>query len=274
MKKNICFFIIVFCVLLFVSFNVKCASEGLTRRIFEIEKQNQVMTKQIKEISDSVSDDKKTLEYIRFELKILREEIMQSERQKNGSSVSEQITKLVKDLESETANITEISARLRLFGKASVAALVETMHTTNIRYRTRIEESLSLMTTYEAVPILSIAIKEKDIRISVVHILGNLQDISALPILAEMITDPDKSFTFAVGEALIKLKDKRGIPIMIEALKSDESSHRALAISLLAKLNAGETFEYKHYSAVKEQQEPIDKWNTWWLKESSGFQFP
>jgi len=266
--------ITLFCILILVLFATKCTSGEMNRRIAEIEKKNQLITRQLQDISNSSDEDKKALEYIRFELKILREEIMHNERPKNDSSMPEQLNKLVKSLESETANIPEISAKLRLFGKSAVAALVETLRTPNLLYRTRIEESLSQMTAYEVIPIISVALKEKDIRISAAHVLGNLQDPSALPILAEMITDPDNTFSFAIGEALIKLKDKRGIPIMIDALKSNESSHQALAISLLSKLNAGETFGYKHYLTIKEQQEPIDKWNNWWLKESANFQFP
>lgn len=252
-----------------------CASNDvLVQRVTELEKQNQALAKQVQELAEIANTDAKKIDFMHFEMGLLRREVLDKERAKLDDSQKEQINKLVKMLEPENANIQEISAKLAPFGKGAVVALAEAMRTPNVKYRGRLETSLQLMPIQDVIQVLSIDLRDNTLKFSAARVLGNIQDSSVVQLLAQALLDADENFAFVIAESLIKLKDKRGIPALIEALKSSDQSIRALAINLLSKITNGQTFDYKHYTSANEQQFAIKKWNDWWLKEAANFTFP
>lgn len=252
-----------------------CASNDvLVQRVTELENQNQTLVKQVQELTETVNIDRKKVDFMHFELGLLRKEVLDKERAELDDSQKEQINKLVKMLESEKANIQDISSKLFAFGKGAVVVLTEAMRTPNIQHRSRFEAALGLMPVQDVTQVLSIALKDSVLKFSAARVLGNIQDNLSVQILARALLDADESFSFAIAESLVKLKDKRSIPVLIESLKSIDQSIRALAINLLSKITNGQTFDYKHYNSAKEQQWAIKKWEDWWLKEAANFTFP
>jgi HEAT repeats/Carboxypeptidase regulatory-like domain len=71
-----------------------------------------------------------------------------------------------------------------------------------------------------------------------VHLLGQLRDPQAVPILVSLLKDPDVNY--AVPWALGQIGDKRGIGPLINALDDDSPSMRVMAIYGLEALNAKE----------------------------------
>jgi HEAT repeat protein len=71
-----------------------------------------------------------------------------------------------------------------------------------------------------------------------VHLLGELKDARALPILVPLLNDTQ--INYKVAWALGQIADKSAIPSLIEALKSGNSDVRVIAIQSLEQLRATE----------------------------------
>jgi hypothetical protein len=71
-----------------------------------------------------------------------------------------------------------------------------------------------------------------------VHLLGELKDARAVPILKPLLKDEE--IDYKVAWALGQIGDKSAVPSLIEALKSRNSDGRAIAIQSLVNLQARE----------------------------------
>jgi HEAT repeat protein len=71
-----------------------------------------------------------------------------------------------------------------------------------------------------------------------VHLLGELHDARAIPILTPLLKDPtiDYKVTWALGQ----IPDKSGVPPLLEALRSRNPDVRVIAIQSLEQLHATE----------------------------------
>ena len=66
-----------------------------------------------------------------------------------------------------------------------------------------------------------------------------------------------------VAGALAQLNDKRGIQVLIEYLKSTEAHRRFQAMNYLTAV-AGETLGYTPYSAERDRNKAIERWESWY----------
>jgi HEAT repeat protein len=70
------------------------------------------------------------------------------------------------------------------------------------------------------------------------HLLGDLKDPRAIPILVSLVTDPDVNYI--VPWSLAQIGDRSAIPVLIESLRDQNPSIRVLAIYALVELKATE----------------------------------
>jgi HEAT repeat protein len=70
------------------------------------------------------------------------------------------------------------------------------------------------------------------------HLLGDLKDPRAIPILVPLLTDPDVNYI--VPGSLAQIGDRSAIPVLIESLRDQNPSIRVLAIYALVELKASE----------------------------------
>jgi HEAT repeat protein len=70
------------------------------------------------------------------------------------------------------------------------------------------------------------------------HLLGDLKDARAVPILVPLLTDPD--LNYIVPWSLVQIGDRSAIPPLIGSLNDPNPSMRVLAIHALAELKASE----------------------------------
>jgi HEAT repeat protein len=70
------------------------------------------------------------------------------------------------------------------------------------------------------------------------HLLGDLKDARAIPILAPLLTDPDVNYI--VPWSLGQIGDRSAIPPLMASLNDPDPSMRVLAIHALAELKASE----------------------------------
>lgn len=82
----------------------------------------------------------------------------------------------------------------------------------------------------------SIASQIRQDRYYAAHLLGDLKDARAVPVLASLLTDPDASYV--VPWALGQIGDPSAIPPLIESLNNPDPNMRVLAIQALVALKA------------------------------------
>lgn len=70
------------------------------------------------------------------------------------------------------------------------------------------------------------------------HLLGDIKDPRAIPILAALLTDPDVNYI--VPWSLSQITDRSALPPLLESLNDPNPSMRVLAIHALAELKARE----------------------------------
>ena len=59
---------------------------------------------------------------------------------------------------------------------------------------------------------------------------------------------------------------------MIEFLEHNDDGLRALSFDVLSKAT-GLIFDYKHYEPEETRKISVEKWENWWLKNGSLFEF-
>ncbi|MBI4834037.1 MAG: HEAT repeat domain-containing protein [Planctomycetes bacterium] len=254
-----------------------CASSSkLNDCIMEINRlrtQTDYFNKENQELKAKMKDFEGNIERLKFDLGLVRKEVMDMKSGGPQPTQPEQVDKLIKELANPESDIALVSEKLREYGKQSVIALVQRLKDTDIDFLRRVEMSLERMAPSDAVPLLLDALRQPEIRNSAARVLGRLNDRSAVLPLAEYLKKgEDSDFVFTVAESLVKLKDRRGIPVLIENLKSDNSARRALSFDALSK-STGQTFNYKPYLSEEERIMAVQKWEEWWAKEGDKFDF-
>ncbi|MDI6733422.1 MAG: HEAT repeat domain-containing protein [Planctomycetota bacterium] len=249
--------------------------EESNSRFKELEDKIIALTKELKELNQRLNNEQKVSEMLKFELALLRKELLEirSPSLSPDQSTTERLTRLIQELSNPASDIDKLIFELRKFGKRGPLALMESLKKPDVEYRQRVERVFSGLLSEDAASILLPALKDPLVRTSVARILGNLKDYSVRSELNSYLLGDDEDFVFVVAEALVKLNDKAGIPVLIDFLKKPGSNKRALAFDTLHKIT-GLTLNYKYYAEQSELIEGVKRWEDWWLKNASTFTFP
>ena len=244
-------------------------------RAGELEQRVNVLAKEVYDLTQRLGREQKDVESLRFDIGIVRKELMElrSPSMSPEQSQTERLTKLLQELTNPSCDANQLAFELRKFGKRAVLALVEALKKPDPDYRTRVEKTFSGLLVEDATPLLLPSLKDNALRISAAHILGNLKNYSVVDELSGYLSGDDEGFVFAVAEALVKLKDKRRVPVLIDFLKKPDPNKRAIAFNLLNKIT-GVILDYKYYSDGAELLEGAKRWEEWWLKNAPNFIFP
>lgn len=99
----------------------------------------------------------------------------------------------------------------------------------------------------------------------IVRALPAFRDRSTVPSLLELAqNDLDPFLEVDLAEAILKLKDPRGIPLLIQVLEGAEAVlARKKALELLQK-DTGETFGYRPEGPIAENRPALQRWRAWW----------
>jgi HEAT repeat protein len=233
------------------------------------------LTEELYQLTEKMNKNQQELESLRFELGVLRKELfeLRSPSISPELSQSERLAKYLQELSNPQCDTNKLAFELRRFGKRAVIALLELLKKPDPDFRYRVEKTFSGLLTEDAIPLLVPYLNDTILRTSAARILGNLKDPSVVNYLSDSLTSEDESFVFTLAEALVKLKDKRGVPVLIEYLKKADAEKRAIAFQLLYKIT-GQTLDYKYYAEMPEVTAGAKKWEEWWLKNASTFTFP
>lgn len=253
-------------------FLIGCTSSAYKEEVERVKIENENLYNEVQALKETMNKVTKSLDNLQFDLGIIRKELMSRKTDNSPMGETDTIDKLVAQLRNNEIDVAKASKELSVYGKSAIIALVRQLKDTDIDIIKRVETVLALMQPTDVVPVLSENLKQKEIRNSAARVLGNTNDPSAVIPLAEQIKDKDVDFVFTVAEALVRLKDKRGIPVLIDSLKSENPSRRALAFDTLSKVT-GLNFNYKPYLSDEERTKAVTEWETWWLKEGERFEF-
>lgn len=256
-----------------------CEIRYCNRHLTQLESQQVYLTKQVQELKTAVEQIAQSVNGLKFDLDIMRKEVLRlGEHAGTGPFTSEpraEVDKLTNQLRSETYTPEQIIKQAGQLGRPAFMALIALLRDPDFKVRTRTETILSSgqLPIQELKPLLFEALKNTELRVSVVRILGNLKDQSVSPVLAEYINEKSPpELNFVISESLVKLKDKRGIPRLIEYLKSEDAVQRAIAFDCLTK-STGLTFDYKPYALESEREKAAKLWEGWWLKNGVSFEW-
>ena len=244
-------------------------------RAVELERKITSLTKAVYDLTQRLGGQQKDMESLRFEIGVMRKELMElrSPSLSPEQSQTERLTKLLQELDNPSCDTNKLAFELRKFGKRAVLALVEALKKPDSNYRTRVEQVFGGPLVEDATPLLLPSLKDATMRTSAAHILGNLKNYSVVDELSGYLSGDDDGFVFAVAEALIKLKDKRGVPVLIDFLSKSDPNKRAIAFNILNKIT-GVILDYKYYSDGAELLAGAKRWEEWWLKNAPTFIFP
>ena len=244
-------------------------------RTKELEQKITVLAKEVYDLTQRLGKQQKDMESLRFEMGVMRKELMElrSPSLSPDQSQTERLSKLLLELANPSCDTNKLAFELRKFGKRAVLALVEALKRPDPDYRARVEQTFSGLLVEDATALLLPSLKDTALRISAAHILGNLKNYSVVDELSGYLSGDDEGFVFAVAEALVKLKDKRGVPVLIDFLRKPDPNKRAIAFNLLNKIT-GVVLDYKYYNDGAELLEGVKRWEEWWLKNAPAFIFP
>ncbi|MBI3270846.1 MAG: HEAT repeat domain-containing protein [Planctomycetes bacterium] len=143
-------------------------------------------------------------------------------------------------------------------------------------YQSAAIDVLATLEPRDVLPLISDALKREvdpQLQVACVRVLGRVGDNSAVPALRDCVRTDNSDLKFYTAEALVLLKSKDGIPVLISYLKSPEETKRAIAYSGLRSAT-GYSFGYKLWSTRSEEwEEGYRRWKEWWDTSGAAFQF-
>jgi hypothetical protein len=100
--------------------------------------------------------------------------------------------------------------------------------------------------------------------------LGRLGVKKAAKDLGPFLTDEKPDIRLRTAEAMGELGDLSGVPILIEWLEHDKDTDRLLSFTTLKRLT-NQTFDYDPYGADADRKAAAAQWKKWWTLNKSRF---
>ena len=101
--------------------------------------------------------------------------------------------------------------------------------------------------------------QDRDVRNTAIELLGKSKDKRRVPVLLQALEHDDWSTRFATIDALAEMRDKQSVPKLIDRLEKEQGRMRKQIAQVLWQLTA-QTFE-----------EDFGKWKSWWVEAGEKF---
>ncbi|MBI5365830.1 MAG: HEAT repeat domain-containing protein, partial [Planctomycetes bacterium] len=187
-------------------------------------------------------------------------------------AAQERITQLLQRLQTDKDG-KRIGPELRPYSRYVAPTLVGYLK--DFPMRKAAEEALLALEPRETAPLLVAALRREtdaQAQVPIIRVLGKLDDNSAVPPLRDFLKSDQKDVRFYAADALVHLRAKEGIPVLIEFLKSSEETKGVIAYDTL-KSATGYSFGYKYWGKPEEKEEAARRWEEWWSNSGAAFQF-
>lgn len=157
-------------------------------------------------------------------------------------------------------------AELKPFARMAAPLVVDELrkNVADLVYATRLETVLSRLPLEDVRVPLTQALRDPRVRMSAARMIGALGDKETSKSLEEFAADNDEDFRLVVGEALVRCKNRAGVPFLLQALKSEKWDNRSIAIGILKSIHKGEDFGYRAFQDVAANADAIRLWMEWW----------
>lgn len=195
----------------------------------------------------------------------------------SGLDAAQRIDQGLATLQSKEGQEAAVSADFQSLGQPAVDALVRELRASvrnrDATYQGKVEKVLAKLNTAYVIPSTAPLLEDAGVAVAAAHVLGLAGDAAAVPFLKKHVRDRDPDLKLAVAEALVALHSEEGIPVLIEALKGDQTEVRILAFDSL-KRATGQTMNYRIYASPTENAKAIEDWQTWWREYGPTYRLP
>ena len=103
----------------------------------------------------------------------------------------------------------------------------------------------------------------KGVPVMAAYVLGKLEDPRSLDALERATHSTNASLRYEAATAMVRMGDRRGLPVLIEGLDDRDPLVRARAIIVLYE-RTGETKDYKADDHPQERQAAVARWRAWY----------
>jgi len=97
------------------------------------------------------------------------------------------------------------------------------------------------------------------------YVLGKIEDPRSLDALARAARGPNAGLRYEAATSMVRMGDRRGLPVLINGLDDRDPLVRARAIIVLYE-RTGETMDYKADDSPGERSAAVGRWRAWFQR--------
>ncbi|MHC5038551.1 MAG: HEAT repeat domain-containing protein [Planctomycetota bacterium] len=209
---------------------------------------------------------------LQFEVRLLRSRAEPFSSVEEEKKTQERMLQIVKQLgTAEDAEWPKLKEELVAMGHIAVPFLLESYKTQGARAMRRSSQVLLAIRDPRSLAPLLVGLDHPRTRHVSAEALGRLGVKKAARDLARYLRDERADIRLIVSEALGNLGDLSGMPVLIEWLDHTDDSNRILAVTILRRVTE-QNFDYDPYGAPEDRKNAIDMWKKWWRNNKSRFE--
>jgi hypothetical protein len=127
----------------------------------------------------------------------------------------------------------------------------------------QLEFVLSQLSPKELKVFLREALTTRGSRDSAARVIGMSKDSELGRLVEEHAGAPEEDFRLLCGDSLVACRNAKGIPLLVQCLKSPEGATRTIAFASLKRANRGESFGYSAPLSPEQNAAAIKSWEDW-----------
>jgi hypothetical protein len=208
---------------------------------------------------------------LEFHLRLLRTQAQPFSTETEAKASQDKVIDLVKRIGTEAEREwPRMKQELVAQGHVAVPFLLEAYRGSGAIAMRRAGEVLLAIRDPRAAPPLLVGLGHPRTRRISAEALGELGVKKVARDLALHLKDEKADIRRIVADALGKLGDLSGVPVLIDRLDHPDDSSRILAMTTLRRVT-GQNFEFDPYGAEEDRKNAIKMWNRWWSTNKARF---
>ncbi len=189
-----------------------------------------------------------------------------------GIEVPKKLDEILREVETTLTHLRngklpqdQAAILLKPFARDAAPRMIQEIrtHLVNTDYAKQLEGILSGFPPDCLRVSLGSVLLERGLRDSAARVVGSTKDRDLGKILEEYVATPDEGFRLLLGDALVQCRNAKGIPLLVQSLKSPQLDTRTIAISSLKRLNQGDARGYRSALGPEPNADAIKAWEEW-----------
>jgi hypothetical protein len=157
--------------------------------------------------------------------------------------------------------------------KYAAPLLMQLLKESDEEVRRRAAIGMKALEPRDGVKVLVDNLSNKELRGTILDLLGTIGDSSAGPALLKLLEDPTQQPRLLIAAAAARVRCKQAIPVLVESLRSKEDDKVIIAVKTLMRVT-GESFEPSYPYSPEDRDKLAKQWEDWWKKNKDSFAFP